>query len=594
MKSSGQVCRRNQLAAAAIALLLLSTAALTAQPERRIVPRHDWAIELPELGRMIGLPEDGLFADKIYPVGDVDRDSLCDWIVTRNRRDTLPGGKSPSELLLYRGVRGGLPDVSDRTRIGPPNLDVNMWFMAAGDWDNSGTVDLATVLQPFYDTTFGGSNGKPGAYLVIWWSNERGEYSIADTTHLLNGADAWIDPDEGFSQDLDEDGIPDLILSDVKGFVDGEVHFDALVQVWQGGDGKRWGRGLSRWSTWSWWLPPRESYLKVFHRTQWIDQDADGYLDFVWYTDGTGGSRHGSISIIYGTPEHILDTANIHTIKLDSAGGRHSLFLDITGDSVPELLINAGGQEAIKAYVGFKGQRIEEQYGLGNEPGHPGEEVWWGKPWATIPLPGQLHDGWVPAGPSPIYDLGDVGLDGVCDVCVYSLPDYICYNGGQWYDSLYDSWIRRPASGSGPLVVLGDIDGSGLNTIALGSDELVAFYQPSSGVPETGKYRYMPPGTGTPQTDVDDDENKDRSAGRLGLQAWPNPSSGIVRILWKAPAGTALILITDQLGQTVTQFEVEASAGEAAWDASQTFGAVYFVGVEIDGVRESIEVRIQR
>src|SRR5690606_3372634 len=126
---------------------------------------------------------------------------------------------------------------------------------------------------------------------------------------------------------------------------------------------------------------------------------------------------------IYGTPEHILDTANIHTISLDSAWGRYSLFLDVTGDNVPELLVNAGSQEAIKAFVGFKGQRSEEQFGSGNEPGHPGEGVWWGKPWAIVPLPGQLHDGWATAGGSSIYDLGDVGLDGVCDVCVYSTPD---------------------------------------------------------------------------------------------------------------------------------------------------------------------------
>ena len=599
MKYSGQ--HRRIVSILAAAMLLLSTAALTAQPERRIVPRHDWAIELPELGRMTGLPEDGGFADKIYPVGDVDGDSLCDWVVTRSRRDTLPGGKSPSELLLYHGVRGGLPDVSDRIRIGPPSLDVNMRLMAVGDWDNNQAIDLATTLQPFYDTTFGPSNGKPGSYLVIWWGNETGTYSVNDTSHLLNGMDAWIEPDEGFSRDLDEDGIPELILSDVKGFLDGEPAWDALVQVWMGSDGKRWGRELPRRSTWSWWSPPAESYLNVFHRTQWIDQDVDGYLDFVWYNDSRLPGESGSLSIIYGTPEHVLDTANIHTIRFDSSSGKYALFRDITGDNVPELLLNTGGEESIKAYIGFRGQRVEEQYGLGNEPGHPGEGVWWGRPWATIPLPGQLHDGWAASGWSPIYEFPDAGLDGVGDVWVFSIPDFICYNGGQRFDSIYDSWITRPGTGSGPTVVLGDIDGSGLTTIALGFGYTgttrpteIAFFQPSKRVPETGTYRYMPPGVGTPQTGVEDEGRDRRTAGTFDLQARPNPSSGVVRLSWRPATGRATILITDQLGQTVTRFETEGSRGDAEWDAWQTFGAVYFVSIEIDGIRESTEVRIQR
>ena len=104
----------------------------------------------------------------------------------------------------------------------------------------------------------------------------------------------------------------------------------------------------------------------------------------------------------------------------------------------------------------------------------------------------------------------------------------------------------------------------------------------------------MPPGTDTPQMGMNDDENKDRSAGRLGLQAWPNPSSGIVRLSWRSTTGTATILITDQLGQTVAQFQSDGSAGEAEWDASQTFGAVYFVSVAVDGVHESTEVHVQR
>ena len=586
MKSSGQVCRRNHLAAAAIALLLLSTAVLTAQPERRIVPRHDWAIELPELGRMTGLPEDCLFADKIFPIVDVNRDSRQDWIVSRLQ---CSENRTPIsyDLLLYLGVRGVLPDVSNRIRIGVEE-GTDVVFRGAGDWDGDRNVDIATLITPKERDPEINPRGYGLSHMVVWWGDGTGNYSVADTTRLETTTEYWLGPMYFMSHDWTRDGIDDLMLIGVAGFRDGEVDRSMPSTGLWIGDRGRWGRGTGRGAGWEW------SDLPPYHHYQILDQDIDGYDDLIFHLKGGGGGVNGTVSIIYGTPEHILDTANIHTISLDSAWGKYALFADITGDKVPELLVNTGGQEAIKAYVGFRGQRIEEQYGLGNEPGRPGEEVWWGKPWATIPLPGQLHDGWAAAGWSPIYDLEDVGLDGICDVCVYSTPDIICYNGGQFFDSLYDSWIRRPASSFRLLVALGDIDGSGRNAIAFGSDNLVAFYQPSTDVPQTGKYRYMPPGTDTPQMGMNDDENKDRSAGRLGLQAWPNPSSGIVRLSWRSTTGTATILITDQLGQTVAQFQSDGSAGEAEWDASQTFGAVYFVSVAVDGVHESTEVHVQR
>ena len=598
MKYSGQ--HRREASILAAVTLLLSTAALTAQPERRIVPRHDWAIELPELGRMTGLPEDGGFADQIYPVGDVDRDSIQDWIVTRSRRDTMVDGKYPLELLLYRGKQGGLPDVSERERIGPSEIGSETRFMAAGDYDGDNRIDLATAVKVLNDPTADPRVNGRVSRLVIWWGQVDGRYTLEDTTRLSINTEGWLHPDGGYTQDLNHDDIEDLMLVDVKGWIDGESYQEAPVRVWLGSV-NRWGSGSPRTPSWDWSTPPRETPLNVFHRTQWIDQDVDGYLDFVWYTDGGGGGVHGTVSIIYGTPEHILDTANIHTIRLDSAWGKYALLRDITGDNVPELLVNTGGQEAIKAYVGFKGQRIEEQYGLGNEPGHPGEEVWWGKPWATIPLPGQLHDGWAASGWSTIYDFPDAGLDGVGDVWVFSIPDLICYNGGQRFDSIYDSWITRPGTAFLSYGVLGDIDGSGSSTIAIGFGYTgttkptgIAFFQPSKRVPETGTYRYMPPGVGTPVTGVEESADLDRTTAEFGLQAWPNPSSGVVRLSWRSTPGRATIHITDQLGQTVTRFETEGSRGDAEWDASQTFGAVYFVSIEINGVRESAEVRIQR
>ena len=107
-------------------------------------------------------------------------------------------------------------------------------------------------------------------------------------------------------------------------------------------------------------------------------------------------------------------------------------------------------------------------------------------------------------------------------------------------------------------------------------------------------HRYMPLSAGTPETGVEKGDHGVRSAGSLALQARPNPSSGVVRLSWRPTPGRATIHITDQLGQTVTRFETEGSRGDAEWDASQTFGAVYFVSIEIEGVRESTEVHVQR
>ena len=62
------------------------------------------------------------------------------------------------------------------------------------------------------------------------------------------------------------------------------------------------------------------------------------------------------------------------------------------------------------------------------------------------------------------------------------------------------------------------------------------------------------------------------------------------------PAGTDTpeTGVEDQAKDNRLVEEAEASAGEVEWDASQTFGGVYFVSIGIDRVRESIEVRIQR
>ena len=578
----------------AAGLFLLSSAPLFAQPERRIVPRHDFAVELPELGRMVGLESDGLYGDKIYPLGPVDGlDTLCDWIVTRLNRDTAVDGWNPRELLLYKGTRGGVPDVSDRQVISV-DPGTNVFFRGAGDFDNDQYIDLVTKLTDIVKDPETNPKGYGVSRVVVWWGNAEGVYSLEDTTQLHIISEAWLGPSGGIVRDWDHDGIDDLLMTGVVGFEKGEIDRRTPSTVlWRGSD-VRWGTDEEpRW-TWSW------SDWPSFDYSQFVDQDSDGHVDLVFCTKGRGGGVHTTLSIIYGIPDHILDTANIVSISLDSAWGKYALFADITGDNVPELLVNTGGQEALKAYVGFKGQRLLEQYGLGNEPGHPGEEIWWGKPWATIPLPGQLHDGWAPSGWSPIYDWGDGGLDGVGDVWVFSVPDFICYNGGERFDSIYDGWIRRPGNWGKEAVALGDIDGSGLVTVAVGfgytsgdQPDGISFVQPTKDLPSTGKYRYLPEGTGKPDSSVEE-EVPSKPVTDLGLSIHPNPASGAIEIAWTSRQGRATIEITDQLGQEVTRVEAGASQGVVVWNASQTFGGTYFAILEIDGKTETTNISIQR
>lgn len=574
---------------AIVLVALMGTLTLTAQPERRIVPRHPLAIHLPELGRITGLPEDCALGGEMYSVGDVNGDSIGDWVASRKRCDTVIDGKMPEELLLYKGVRGGLPTVIDRLRIGPSELGARTKFMAAGDWDADGYADICTSISIYSDTTRAGRTGIQLSSMVVWWGNEEGNYSLDDTTRLEIGAlDGWLRPNEGFSQDLDYDGVVDLVIVGIAGYSNGEKIATPSVQAWFGSQGERWRGERERLSDWGWWSWPGKDHHQL------IDQDADGLMDLIFHYEGGGGGVNGSIKIIYGKPEVILDTANIVEIRLDSAWGKRSRFMDITGDEVPELVLNTGGQEALKVYVGFKGQRLQEQYGLGNEPSHPGQPIWWGKPWAVVPLPGQLHDGWAAAGWSNIYDIGDANLDGLRDIWVVTVPDAVCYTTGYWLDSLYEAWIA-PQQGAFGGATLENIDGSGKWTHVAAARydgvNTLHFYQPSADVPSTGEFRQLPPGTDKVTSSVDE-----RSAGsNLNLRTDPNPASGEVVIRWNGEAKKrAVVTITDALGQPVTTLAGEEGSESIVWDASETFGGVYHITITVGEQTETTRVVIQR
>lgn len=572
-----------------------------AQPNPRIVPRHPFAVELPELGRMFGIPgmdcAYGFLG--IHPIGDCNNDSLADWIIPRRRCDTSVNGTTPEDLLLYKGVRGRLPATEDRLRIGPTEIGSSVKFLAAGDWDGDTHLDIAMSMKVFGDTSFGEPNTIGLSHVVILWGNAEGSYGVDDTTRLENGTVGWLTPGGGYTHDFNHDGVDDLLLVGIRGFQDGEVKRTMPgMQVFLGG--ARWGNEYGRRSDWGCWSWP-------VGELSFVDQDADGLTDFI-FTHNTGSSQDfGAVRIIYGTQGVIIDTANVVEVSLAPANGKHSLLADISGDKVPELLVNTGGQETLKAYIGLKGQRITEQFGSGDEPPHPGEDVWWGKPWAAIPLPNKLHDGWAAAGWEDILNLGDGGLDGVGDAWTFTVPDIIFYNGGRFFDSLYDGWINIPCGGGTALEVLGDIDGSGKRTIALGylcnGTQGIKFVQASDSVPKTGRFRQLPPGTDTVSAVA---SSEWRVASGLGVQVFPNPANGAVRIIWRRGDpprragsetrgnGDASIAVRDMLGQEVITIMVPAYRGEAVWNAARTFSGTYLITVTIGDVSETAEVIIQR
>ena len=247
------------LVALLLVSLLLIPPFLHAQDDQ-VVPRHPYAKELPELGRMIGiLGEDCLFGEKIYPIGDCNGDSLSDWILSRRRCDTTIDGKTPEELLLYKGEPGRLPDVKNRLRIGPSEIGAKMKFLAAGDWDGINGTDLAVTISLFGDTSQGGA-GFDLHRVVIFWNDGGGNYSVSDTTRIPNihgGNDLWLGGgNESVVHDYNHDGVEDVLLDIGGSYRSGEWDYTPRRYLFLGCAGERWGKdGKGVEASLQWWSP---------------------------------------------------------------------------------------------------------------------------------------------------------------------------------------------------------------------------------------------------------------------------------------------------------------------------------------------------
>jgi hypothetical protein len=229
------------------------------------------------------------------------------------------------------------------------------------------------------------------------------------------------------------------------------------------------------------------------------DQDGDGYTDI--YLHNNAEPSIGTVSVLYGRGNGALpDTTNVETVDLLIANGKTSLFNDVTGDGIPELLVTSGSESRIKVFVGLKGQRLKEQYGPGHTSLDTASSHWWKRPWVEVWEPGKFGGSW-PGSYDRLYDLGDIDSDEVGEVVGFNGPWVTIYRGGNWLDSLIDGMIDCRSAGGGldddpdGIAVLGDIDGSGIPTIAVGVNG-VLYVKATTELPKTADWRLIPDGTG--------------------------------------------------------------------------------------------------
>jgi len=580
---------------------VLLVASMAPPTVAQIDPRAPGAIALPEIGRLTGSLKcvtgvDERFGRQIYPLGDVGGDGLNDWILTHRRCDTSFSGKAVIELLIYHGVRGGLPPASAGIRLGPSEIDADCSFIGAGDYDGDGHRDIAISQRILSDPH------TLGAYvssIVVFWNLGNGSFSVEDTTHLtgpteriviMEGTDLELSPTLPLTFDADSDGFDDLLVAAYPyRIVNGVVLGTPRLTLYQGRR-DRWSRSnQTATPDWVFWKAPYTRRVSV------LDHDGDGVLDIAMYIDENTIGRRGGVSVLYGNWGALPDTVpqSIDFVRVDGHDGKQGQLVDVTGDGVPELIVSTGDtvngfSQAWLIYVGRRGQRLNEQYGSGNDAPRPGDSLWWGRPWTEVWTPNRLSPGW--SNPTySILDPGDIGLDGVGDVCAASYPDIICYNGGAMLDSYIDAWMSIwPADGAtsrNRIVRLGDVDGSGRPAIGVGlSGGGVAFARSDPRVPRGGTPIRLPEGTDRPASAplwlVD--------PATLKLAVSPNPASTHAHVRFSGSAGGVAIALLDLRGRELRRWLLPAGQQELTIALAGMPAGLYIVSMASGGRMVSI------
>jgi hypothetical protein len=555
---------------------VLLVASMAPPTVAQVDPRAPGAIALPEIGRLTGSLKcvtamDESFGRQTYPLGDVGGDGLDDWILTHRRCDTSFNGKAVIELLIYHGVRGGLPPASAGIRLGPAEIDADCSFIGAGDYDGDGHRDIA-ISQRIHGDPF--TVERSTSSIVVFWNDGRGVFSVGDTSHLtapneritiMASADneRWVRTP--LLCDINEDGVADLVVATFgERFVDRERSPAACLIVFRGSPGRRWGRnGVPTAPDWQLWQ------RHFTRRVSVLDHDGDGVLDIAMYIDENTIGRRGGVSVLYGNRGALPDTVpqSIDFVRVDGHDGKQGQLIDVTGDGVPELIVSTGDTPNGSSwrwlvYVARRGQRLVGQYGNGNDPPRPADSLWWGRPWTEIWTPRHYSSSWGDPTYS-ILDPGDIGLDGVGDFCAGSYPMIVCYNGGNRFDSWIDAWMSLwPAEGGfsrDRIVRLGDVDGSGRASIGVGLNAGgVVIVRSDPGVPRGGTPIRLPEGTdrplSAPPPTIDPAE--------LALAVSPNPASSQARLVWSGHGSAAAIALLDLRGRELRRWLLPAGQQE--------------------------------
>ncbi len=588
-----------------LALLLCGAVASAQMLPDRQNPLADDTVLFRPYARMTGTMTDCVhppnlveqFGRSIWTTGDLDGDRIMDFAVGRYRCDTAFHDFStfwsyPEDVLLYYGVKGGIPDVASGQRIGPREVGSTTAFLAAGDWDGDGYKDIATRIHLFADSSYGNTEGYTLSSIVIFWGSPSG-YTIDDTTRLACGAQAWLGGKGALSGDFDADGVEDLFVWIYGGgFSNGAVVILPSVLMYRGHHGARWGKaGISRLPDWGFWRPGSITRIGK------IDQDCDGVMDVVLYYDGDGNTS--TVSVVYGRPKMLPDTLDAQLLNLSAVLGMYALLTDVTGDNTPELVVSCGDERA-RVYAGRNGERLIQQFGSGNDPVDPDNGRYYSRPWISLDLPHRLHDGWSGAAGNPIYNFGDVNLDGYRDVWTYSDPFVICYGSGKWYDSRIDAMFdTRAGDGFRTLAWLGDIDGSGYESFAV-SD---------AGVP--GSIQFMkvnrqwdifsdvihplPHPTGfvcQPGASVPASGGERPASPRLELAATPNPTRDGVTISWRSDldARPLVVTVTDPAGRELARLMPPAGAAAVVWNGAARARGLHYVTLQAGSASETIPI----
>ncbi|MCE7935108.1 MAG: hypothetical protein DYG96_11030, partial [Chlorobi bacterium CHB2] len=303
-------------------LLLLTTAVALLAPiathsQNRISPRHPSVAYLQEWGFMVGsgLPCKPTWGEEFG-------------------RSIIP--KQGNELLLYYGVKGGLPATSSGQRIGISEVGSRTYFLSVGDYDADNYFDIVCGVEHYADTTGGNKGGSQTGRAIIFWGNAEGKYRLSDTTQLPCDAPIWIAPSRGLTIDANADGIDDvMVMGTGSGLEQGTLRKIAKIYIYHGKNGSRLGQdGKAATADQRWWNPPPKNWV------EWLDQDCDGVKDMVFHDKG---SLVEKIHIAYGNPETgWIDTNDIQSIDTWQANGRFILFQDVTGDAVKDLVMIGG------------------------------------------------------------------------------------------------------------------------------------------------------------------------------------------------------------------------------------------------------------